>query len=60
MPLNTRFKGTRGGTDPAGLARARLLLTVRGFLGFDYPAMLAGEDLPDLAGLVILRGEAGG
>ena len=58
VPLNTRFKG-REAAQILQASRARLLLTVRGFLGFDYPAMLAGEDLPDLAGLVILRGEAG-
>lgn len=58
VPLNTRFKG-REAAQILRASRARLLLTVRGFLGFDYPAMLAGEVLPDLQGIVVLRGEAG-
>ncbi|MCW0183184.1 MAG: FadD3 family acyl-CoA ligase [Zavarzinia sp.] len=58
VPLNTRFKGREAG-QILRASRAKLLLTVRGFLGFDYPVMLAGEDLPDLQGMVILRGEAG-
>ncbi len=59
VPLNTRFKGREAG-QILRASRAKLLLTVRGFLGFDYPAMLAGEDLPDLQATVILRGDAGG
>lgn len=58
VPLNTRFKG-REAAQILRASRARILVTVRGFLGFDYPAMLAGEDLPDLERLVILKGEAG-
>ncbi|PWR20396.1 FadD3 family acyl-CoA ligase [Zavarzinia aquatilis] len=58
VPLNTRFKGREAG-QILRASRAKLLLTVRGFLGFDYPAMLAGEDLPDLKAMVILKGEAG-
>ncbi len=59
VPLNTRFKGA----EAAYILResgARLLLTVEGFLGNDYPAMLdeavsAGERVPDLERVVILR-----
>ena len=44
VPLNTRFKG-----DEAAYilrdAGATVLLTVRGFLGVDYPALLTGEDV---------------
>ena len=42
VPLNTRFKGG----EAAYILRtsgATTLLTVRGFLGTDYPAMLAGR-----------------
>jgi acyl-CoA synthetase (AMP-forming)/AMP-acid ligase II len=39
---------------------AKLLLTVSEFLGTAYPALIGGEDLPDLAGIVLLDGEAGG
>jgi acyl-CoA synthetase (AMP-forming)/AMP-acid ligase II len=56
VPLNTRFKGG----EAAYILRnsgATALVTVRGFLGFDYPAMLAEEDLGDLTRLVLLRDE---
>jgi acyl-CoA synthetase (AMP-forming)/AMP-acid ligase II len=54
VPLNTRYKG-----DEAAFilrkSRAKVLFTVQGFLGFDYPAMLEGQDLPDLERTVVLR-----
>jgi HIP---CoA ligase len=56
VPLNTRFKGG----EAAYILRnsgARLLVTVRGFLGFDYPAMLAEEDVAPLSQIVLLRDE---
>ena len=56
VPLNTRFKGG----EAAFIVRdagATTLLTVRGFLGTDYPALLAGEDTGDLARTVLLRDE---
>jgi len=56
VPLNTRFKGG----EAAYIVRssgARLLVTVRGFLGVDYPALLAGEDLGVLGQIVSLRDE---
>ena len=60
VPLNTRFKGA----EAAYILRssgARVLFTVEGFLGIDYPAMLAaavaeGSPLPDLERLVLLPG----
>jgi len=59
VPLNTRFKG-REAADILGRSRARLLFCVNGFLGNDYPAVLAGAGvaLPDLERIVVLRGEA--
>ncbi len=56
VPLNTRFKG-REAADILERSRARILFCVNGFLGTDYPGMLAGFDLPDLATTVVLRGE---
>lgn len=59
VPLNTRFKGG----EAAYILRssgAVMLLTVRGFLGTDYPAMLAGEDTGSLARTVLLRDESDG
>ena len=35
-----------------------MLVTVNGFLGNDYVAMLAGQDLPHLEHTVVLRGDA--
>ena len=58
VPLNTRFKGG----EAAYIVRAAgvtVLLTVRGFLGVDYPALLAGEDLGPLARIVLLKDEGG-
>jgi HIP---CoA ligase len=54
VPLNTRYKGG----EAAHIVRdagAKTLVTVRGFLGADYPAMLAGEDTGDLRRVVLLR-----
>ncbi|HEY1830099.1 MAG TPA: FadD3 family acyl-CoA ligase [Acidimicrobiales bacterium] len=58
VPLNTRFKGSEAAyiLQSSG---ATVLATVRGFLGFDYPAMLQGEDVADLSTIVLLRDEGG-
>ncbi len=53
VPLNTRFKG-REAADLLRRAQAKLLFTVDDFLGVDYPALLAGEDLPDLKETILL------
>jgi acyl-CoA synthetase (AMP-forming)/AMP-acid ligase II len=54
VPLNTRFKGGEAAYVLAR-SRARLLVTVDGFLGNDYVAMLAGQELPHLERIVVLR-----
>jgi len=59
VPLNTRYKGA----EAAYILRAsgaRILFTVQGFLGTDYPALLAeavaaGAPVPDLERVVVLR-----
>jgi len=61
VPLNTRYKGT----EAAYILRAsgaRILFTVQGFLGTDYPALLAeavaaGESVPNLERVVVLRSD---
>jgi acyl-CoA synthetase (AMP-forming)/AMP-acid ligase II len=58
VPLNTRFKGPEA-AYVLNRSRARALFTVRGFLGIDYPAMLEGEDVPDLDRIVLLRDDEG-
>ncbi|MGQ0434397.1 MAG: FadD3 family acyl-CoA ligase [Microthrixaceae bacterium] len=56
VPINTRYKG-----DEAAYilrtSRARILVTVHGFLGNDYVALLEGHDLPALEQTVVLRGD---
>ncbi|MBK6802314.1 MAG: AMP-binding protein [Novosphingobium sp.] len=56
VPLNTRLKGREAG-DILRRTHARMLFTVTDFLGIDYRALLAGEDLPDLAETVLLDGD---
>ncbi len=56
VPLNTRFKGGEAAYIIRN-AGATTLVTVRGFLGVDYPAMLAGHDTGDLARVLLLRDE---
>lgn len=58
VPVNTRFKGAEA-ADILCRSGCRALFTVRGFLGYDYPAMLEGEDIPTLERVVLLRGDAG-
>ena len=59
VTLNTRYKGAEAAyiLEASG---ARWLLAVRGFLGFDYPAMLVGEAIGDLDKIVIIKGEVDG
>ena len=59
VPLNTRFKGHEA-ADIIRRSNARLLFTVSGFLGIDYPAMLTSEALPELERIILLRGASAG
>ena len=56
VPLNTRFKGAEAAYIVRN-AGVTTLLTVRGFLGADYPSLLAGEDTGALGRILVLRGE---
>jgi len=58
VPLNTRFKGAEA-ADILARSRARILVTVDGFLDNRYVAMLDGHDLPHLERIVILRTDDG-
>jgi len=58
VTLNTRYKGAEA-ADILRRSHCKLLFTVKGFLGHDYPAMLEGLDLPDLQETVVIREEAG-
>ncbi len=53
VTLNTRLKGREAG-DILRRTDAKLLFTVAGFLGQDYRALIAGEDLPALGETVML------
>jgi len=59
VTLNTRFKGSEA-AYVLGKSRAKLLLTMTEFLGFDYVGAIVDEDLPDLERIVTFRGEAEG
>lgn len=52
VPVNTRFKGPEA-AYVLRRSRAKVLLTVRGFLGVDYPELLQGEDVPELERIVL-------
>ena len=58
VPMNTRFKGTEA-SYVLRTSGATTLVTVRGFLGVDYPALLEGEDVGALRTTVLLRDEGG-
>ena len=58
VPLNTRFKGPEA-AYVLKRSGAKALFTVRGFLGYDYPAMLEEQDVPDLERIVLLRDDVG-
>ncbi|MBU6393056.1 MAG: FadD3 family acyl-CoA ligase [Sphingomonadales bacterium] len=53
VPLNTRFKGSEA-ADILRRARVKLLFAPKDFLGQDYGALLAAEDLPDLAEVIAI------
>lgn len=53
VPLNTRLKGREAG-DILRRTGARMLVTVSEFLGTDYAALIAEEDLPDLERTLLL------
>ena len=59
VTLNTRFKGAEAGYV-LRKSGARILCAVGEFLGTHYLELLAGEELPALERIVLLRGEAKG
>ncbi|MEM8695997.1 MAG: FadD3 family acyl-CoA ligase [Pseudomonadota bacterium] len=59
VPLNTRLKGREAG-DILRRTGAKLLFTVDDFLDTDYPALLADEDLPDLAETLLIARDLDG
>jgi acyl-CoA synthetase (AMP-forming)/AMP-acid ligase II len=62
VPINTRYRGDEA-LDILARSRARLLVTVHGFLGADYVGMLRaamardGATLPHLETILIARGD---
>lgn len=59
VPINTRYKGIEA-AYLLSKSGAKALFTVTGFLDVDYVALLrqSGVDLPELARIVVLRGDA--
>jgi acyl-CoA synthetase (AMP-forming)/AMP-acid ligase II len=55
IPLNTRYKGRETG-DILRRGHAVMLCMTSSFLGTDYDALLAGEDLPKLRRKIIFGG----
>jgi acyl-CoA synthetase (AMP-forming)/AMP-acid ligase II len=55
VPVNTRWKGAEA-AEVLRRSRARLLVTVTGFLGTTYVAMLADAELPELTTTVVAGG----
>jgi len=58
VTLNTRYKGGEA-ADILRRSHCKLLFTVKGFLGHDYPAMLQAQDLPDLEEVIVIKEETG-
>lgn len=59
VPLSTRLKGREAGLILQKSA-TKILLTVTGFLGIDFPQLLLQEQLPQLARIVLLSGSGRG
>ena len=57
VTLNTRYKGAEA-ADILRRSNCKMLFTVSGFLGNDYPAMLSGQDLPELQEIVMIKSGA--
>ncbi len=57
VPLNTRYKGSEA-AEILTRSSSRLLFTVSGFLGCDYPALLQTANLPELKSIIVLRGSS--
>jgi HIP---CoA ligase len=53
VPMNTRFKGREAG-DILRRSRAKLLFAPGDFLGQNYAALIADEDLPDLREVIAI------
>ncbi|MGW8204727.1 FadD3 family acyl-CoA ligase (plasmid) [Sphingomonas bisphenolicum] len=56
VPLNTRFKGQEA-ADILRRSKAKLLFVPEFFLDTDYRALIADEDLPDLAEVLLIDSE---
>jgi HIP---CoA ligase len=59
VPVNTRYKGAEA-AYLLDTSRAKVLVTVDGFLGNEYVSLLDGHELPHLERTVVLRGDTAG
>ena len=53
VPLNTRLKGGEAG-DLLRRTSSKILFTVSSFLGADYPALVADQDIPSLEKIICI------
>ena len=58
VPINTRFKGAEA-SYILNKTKAKILFTVKDFLGVDYPLLLKDEYLPDLQNFIFLDERSG-
>lgn len=54
VTLNTRYKGNEA-AQVLRTSGAKMVFAIGDFLGSDYPAMLDGEELPELSDIIVLR-----
>ncbi len=57
VPLNTRMKGAEA-AYVLTKSKAKILVTVSGFLGADYPEYLEDQDIPSLKKTILLSGKS--
>ncbi len=55
VPINSRFKGPEA-TDILAASAAKWLFSIGEFLNTDYPSQIEHSQLPQLEGIVVLRG----
>ena len=58
VTLNTRYKGVEA-ADILSRSACRLLFTVQDFLGNDYPAMLADQNIAQLEDIIVIKNANG-
>lgn len=58
VTLNTRYKGAEA-EEILKRSNCKILLTVRDFLGYDYPSLINKDNLPNLEHIIVIRDGSG-